>query len=309
MKVFLSSTYQDLEPYRAAVSFALLADSHDLRRMEDFGARSVETWRLCSAWIAECDALILLLGTRYGSLMRGEDISYTHAEYEYASRRDVPVLTFVAEAHAFAIRPSTVRNRGPVRRADAERLADFSAQVTEEQQVHLPPFRNAVELVSYVQDDLARVPDTPTRSRPRWRDRRRLPTAATIRAEVANKAFSVVLVDLANARQERTPADPRSRLATKLEQDVKPALEALGIQASMFTDLHVEAPTDEDRFAGRLHSRAARISSCSSQNGGGRYGTPSCRWGPGHSRRMAPIVDPRASHGSYRPAAKRPTTL
>lgn len=260
MQVFLSSTYRDLEAHRAAVSEAIKADGHEVRRMEDFGARNVETWRLCSTWISECDALVLLLGTRYGSLMRGEEISYTHAEYEYASRRDIPILAFVSEAHAFAIRPTTIRNRSALEQADAESLADFSTQVTEEQQVHQPAFRTAEELVAYVRAALRSLPDTPPRARTRWRNRRRLPTAAAIRSEIAHRDFSVVLVDLVNARQERTPVSPRSRLATKLHGDVKPALHAAGVRASMFTDIDVEAPTDAERFARRAeYARSASV--------------------------------------------------
>ncbi|MFY9824685.1 MAG: SUMF1/EgtB/PvdO family nonheme iron enzyme [Thermoanaerobaculia bacterium] len=95
--VFLSSTANDLGPYRDAVYKAIsgLDDFHCVR-MEDFGARDWEADDFCRAKVAECDVFIGLIGHLYGSSPSGSSTSFTEREYEAAEAAKMPRLLCVA---------------------------------------------------------------------------------------------------------------------------------------------------------------------------------------------------------------------
>jgi hypothetical protein len=97
LKVFLSSTFRDLQAYRAELSEALrkLDGWHSIR-MEDFGARDSQAADFCRAKVAECDLFVGIVGHLYGSSPPGSEISYTVIEYEEAVRLDRPRLIFRA---------------------------------------------------------------------------------------------------------------------------------------------------------------------------------------------------------------------
>jgi hypothetical protein len=66
--VFLSSAARGLEEYREAVYHAIeRIDGYHCVRMEDFGARELESAEFCSKRAAECDIFVGIVGQRYGS--------------------------------------------------------------------------------------------------------------------------------------------------------------------------------------------------------------------------------------------------
>ena len=62
--------------------------------MELFPATDDEQWKFITKVIDDCDYYILIIGGRYGSTT-SEGISYTEREFDYAFKREIPILAFV----------------------------------------------------------------------------------------------------------------------------------------------------------------------------------------------------------------------
>ena len=82
MKVFISSTYQDLIDYRAAAIEAVEGTSYQAVKMEVFGARSDEPLNACLQEIEQCDLFIGIYAHRYGYVPDSSNISITEMEYQ-----------------------------------------------------------------------------------------------------------------------------------------------------------------------------------------------------------------------------------
>lgn len=105
-KVFLSSTARDLVPCREAVFRAISRlDGFQCVRMEDFGARDIESDPFCRDLVAECDVFVGLVGYLYGSVPPGGSRSYTEGEYEAAVAAGIPRLLFLA-SDSFPLGPT-----------------------------------------------------------------------------------------------------------------------------------------------------------------------------------------------------------
>lgn len=96
MKVFISSLISGYEQYRAAVAEAIETLGHEVVRAEDFGATPSTPQQTCLAAVRASDAVVLLLGDRYGYVQEPSGLSATHEEYREARDRK-PVLVFVED--------------------------------------------------------------------------------------------------------------------------------------------------------------------------------------------------------------------
>lgn len=94
MKVFVSSTYEDLADYRQDVQSALLRCDAVFKGMEFFGASSEKTLDHCLSEVQHADLVICLIGTRYGSRPPSSDLSYTEHEIAHAFGLERPVLAY-----------------------------------------------------------------------------------------------------------------------------------------------------------------------------------------------------------------------
>lgn len=94
-QVFVSSTYEDLQEERKAVMEALLQMNCFPVGMEYFNAADDSQWDVITSLIDECDYYVLIVAGRYGSIDEASGISYTQKEYEYAVKKNVPVISFV----------------------------------------------------------------------------------------------------------------------------------------------------------------------------------------------------------------------
>ena len=94
LRIFLSSTYADLRGYRKAIDELLRRYGEVFVGMEYFGARSGTPLETCLEEVAACDLVLVLVGSRYGTLT-GDGDSYTHREVRAAHAAGVPVLPFV----------------------------------------------------------------------------------------------------------------------------------------------------------------------------------------------------------------------
>lgn len=93
-QVFISSTYTDLIEERREVQKALLELNCIPVGMEMFPAADEDQWSYIQQIIEECDYYILIIAARYGSTTP-EGISYTEKEFEYATKKGIPVISFV----------------------------------------------------------------------------------------------------------------------------------------------------------------------------------------------------------------------
>lgn len=94
-QVFVSSTYEDLQEERKAVMEALLQMNCFPVGMEYFNAADDSQWDVITSLIDECDYYVLIVAGRYGSIDEASGKSYTQKEYEYAVKKNVPVISFV----------------------------------------------------------------------------------------------------------------------------------------------------------------------------------------------------------------------
>ena len=84
MKVFLSSTYNDLIAHRQAAHDALEQLGLHVIWMEAFGARPVESTKACLDEVADCEMFVGIYAHRYGYIPDGKDISITEQEFNHA---------------------------------------------------------------------------------------------------------------------------------------------------------------------------------------------------------------------------------
>ena len=66
MKVYISSTYQDLIDYRAAVDRTLRRMGHDVIGMEQYVAEGSKPVDRCKADVRAADAYVIIVAWRYG---------------------------------------------------------------------------------------------------------------------------------------------------------------------------------------------------------------------------------------------------
>src|SRR2546430_682004 len=94
-KVFLSSTFLEMEEYRKAAAEAIDQYGYQCIRMETFPASDRAIVDFCRARVAECDIFVLILGQFYGTPIPNRDISYTEDEFDAAVDLKKPCLVFV----------------------------------------------------------------------------------------------------------------------------------------------------------------------------------------------------------------------
>ena len=97
MKVFISSTYQDLIDYRRKTAEAIERLGQQGVRMEVFGARPEGATDVCRDEIDESDIFVGIYAHRYGYIPPGGDLSTTEMEYHYAVEHKKPVFCFVVD--------------------------------------------------------------------------------------------------------------------------------------------------------------------------------------------------------------------
>jgi hypothetical protein len=97
MKLFLSSTYQDLIGHREAAARAIERLGQQGVRMEVFGARPVEATDACLQEISDSDGLVGIYAHRYGYVPHGHSKSITEQEVDYARENGKRTFCFVID--------------------------------------------------------------------------------------------------------------------------------------------------------------------------------------------------------------------
>jgi len=93
IRVFVSSVSKGLESTRSQVVSDLQKAGYAVNAMEQFGAQAQPPIDVCLREIRKAEAVVLLVGPRYGSLLP-QGVSYTHAEFREARSRGIPILAF-----------------------------------------------------------------------------------------------------------------------------------------------------------------------------------------------------------------------
>lgn len=159
--VFLSSTFYDLRQVRADLAafverdlgYRLIASEFNSFPV-DPDANAVENCR--RRVIEDADVLVLVVGSRYGSVPLGADLSVTNLEYLAAKTKGIPIYAFVSRdvlalLPVYAANP-TANFTGSV---DSVKVFDFVQEVRGERGAWAFPFEYAGEIVDAMRTQLA----------------------------------------------------------------------------------------------------------------------------------------------------------
>jgi hypothetical protein len=183
LKVFISSTSEDLEDYRVVASKAIIETGWFPVFSENFGAMPENTVEACYSKLKDCDLVILLIAFRQGWIPTkeqggNEKDSITALEYQYAQNPEhkKDVLIFLADEKKPW--PPIKCDKGPAGdwitefRSKLGKPADFFEyeEPAGKEANNLPLFRAKIygALVSYKEELLKKIkdPDTPPPSGP-----------------------------------------------------------------------------------------------------------------------------------------------
>src|SRR5687767_8202965 len=95
VRVFVSSTYQDLVDYRSAVTRAILIGDNVPDDMLYWPAEENRSVDASLRRVRASDVLILILAHRYGTVPPGADMSITEMEFREARTCEIPVLAYI----------------------------------------------------------------------------------------------------------------------------------------------------------------------------------------------------------------------
>lgn len=97
MKVYISSTYQDLVEHRAAVDRTLRRMGHDVIGMEQYVAEGSKPVDRCQADVRLADVYVIIVAWRYGFVPVADARSITEIELAEAQQAGKPVLAFLLD--------------------------------------------------------------------------------------------------------------------------------------------------------------------------------------------------------------------
>lgn len=105
MKVYISSTYQDLVDHRAAVDRTLRRMGHDVIGMEQYVAEGSKPVERCKADVRAADIYVIIVAWRYGhqpalTASSPDKRSITEIELDEAKTNGKPVLAFLLDPEA-----------------------------------------------------------------------------------------------------------------------------------------------------------------------------------------------------------------
>lgn len=123
-RIFVSSTKEDLIPYREAVETVLTGMEHIPLGMEYFVSSPDSPIDVCLATVRRSQLYIVIVGMRYGSIEEGSGKSFTELEYDEAVKNKIPVLAFIIDEEQCPILPKFV-DVGE----KAEQLKQFKAKL------------------------------------------------------------------------------------------------------------------------------------------------------------------------------------
>jgi len=106
-RIFLSSTCYDLNDARAALTTFLEGYNFEVlnSQLPGFGVTPGRgTADACLDQVEIADYLVLIVGTRSGSVQKGTNQTITNAEYNRATEKGIPIIPFVKKEILHALR-------------------------------------------------------------------------------------------------------------------------------------------------------------------------------------------------------------
>lgn len=97
MKVFISSTFEDLKSYRQAATEVVKRYKGTVLAMEYFMSQSQAPQTVCDNEVRECDIFVGIYAHRFGFVPDGEIKSITQQEYELAKKLRKDCLCFIIQ--------------------------------------------------------------------------------------------------------------------------------------------------------------------------------------------------------------------
>jgi hypothetical protein len=125
MRIFVASSYEDLQNHREAATRAILTSGNISEDMLLWPASDYPPLEVSLDKVRTCDLLILLIAHRYGAPPEGKSVSITELEFREAIARGIPVLAFSVDP-TYAWPPNHVETDAPTR----ERLRKFIIEVS-----------------------------------------------------------------------------------------------------------------------------------------------------------------------------------
>jgi len=99
-KVFISSTFADLQDYRLSIWKVLKTEKIEVLGMEKFGARKTAPLETCLVEVEKCDIYVGIIAFRHGSIENETQKSYTQLEYERAIELGKEIAIYFMEETA-----------------------------------------------------------------------------------------------------------------------------------------------------------------------------------------------------------------
>jgi hypothetical protein len=142
MRIYVSSTFRDLEAYRGACIRVLRQLGHEVISMEDYVAESSMSVEKVVEDVRRCDLYVIIVAWRYGHVpeagritidvagaVKGET-SITHYEYLAAAEGNVKRLAFLVHEHApWSPQMMDGFDSGQGKRGDASKVLGFREQI------------------------------------------------------------------------------------------------------------------------------------------------------------------------------------
>jgi serine/threonine protein kinase len=97
LRIFVSSTFEDLKEYREAVFKAIHSMLGYTDDMLFWSADERDALTVSLDRVRQCDLVILLIAHRYGYVPAGQKYSITELEYRTAKQANIPVLAFFVD--------------------------------------------------------------------------------------------------------------------------------------------------------------------------------------------------------------------
>lgn len=95
MKIYVSSTLEDLKGHRSTLKYALLGIGHEPVMLDDQFPNSLPTKKELVKLIEDADIFIGIYAHLYGYMSRGDDISLTEKEYRIAMEKGKEIFPFI----------------------------------------------------------------------------------------------------------------------------------------------------------------------------------------------------------------------
>ena len=158
-KVYISSTYRDLAPYRKTVMESLhKVPNFKVVGMEYYTAEDNQPLDRCLRDVAECDIYLLILANRYGYVIPGQDLSITHQEYLKARELGKVILVFKAENRDGRFPADADEPGQPTPAQKQVKLNALKAEVSSRNLSHPEGFTSEYHLALQVMESLVRSP-------------------------------------------------------------------------------------------------------------------------------------------------------